>query len=308
MTNDGINKKETIANLLMTEAVNETLYQQRIQRFNEDVTPESVMKNLDIAEKYLKILDMDSSSMTLRQKVKTISEIPQEELSMINAIVVRDWRNNELAKFMSDKFVSTQLEHNINAQGKYIADLLSQMCEYLSSINVNIQGQNYTLYELTQNIEKIAKINEKSFKELYFIGQNIEAINGNTESMKSNIKAILYSVMENSKIKDPELTASIKSLLPENERGSLTEFISKVNIKCKEIKDEKRKSQLKSLANLVLIAVGASGFESLGGDMLGHIFGSGETMTKVTSALCGIAKTVKHVSILKAATTGMKRD
>ena len=308
MGNDGINKKEVIENLLMTEAVNDILYQQRIQSFNEDINPSSVMENLDIADKYLKISNMDYSSMSLQEKTEVLSKIPQEELSMISKITVRDWRNNELVRFMSDKFVSTQLEYNINAQSKNIRDLLSNMCEYLNSINVNIQGQNYTLYELTQNIDKIAKLNEKSFKELYFIGQNIEAINSNTESMKSNIKAILYNVMQNSRIKDPELTANIKSLLPENERGSLTEFISKVNVKSQEIKDEKRKSQLKSLANLVLIAAGATGFEFLGGDILGKMFGSGETMTKVTSALCGIARTVKHVSILKAATTGMKRD
>ena len=308
MKNDGINKKEVLSDLLMTEAVNDSLYQQRLQQFNKEITPESVVENLDIAEKYFKILDMDSSSMTLNQKVIILSQIPQEELSMLNSVVIKDWRNNELAKFMSDKFVSTQLEHNINAQGKNIGDVLSKMCEYLNSINVNLQGQNYTLYELTKNIDKIAKLSEKSFKELYFMGQNIEAINGNTESMKSNIKAILYSVMQNSKIKDSELTESIKKLLPENEKKPLSEFVSKVNIKCKEIKDEKRKSQLKSLANLVVVAIGATGFEYLGGDMLSKFFGSGETISKVTSALCGVAKTVKHVSILKAATTGMKRD
>ena len=58
MNNNGINKKEVISDLLMTEAVNDTLYQQRIQKFNEDINPSSIAENLDITHKYLKILDM----------------------------------------------------------------------------------------------------------------------------------------------------------------------------------------------------------------------------------------------------------
>ena len=307
MKNTGINQKEVLTDLLMTEALNEHLYRKRLSTFCSNINNESVKENLDITDKYLRILDKDYPAMTVREKTDMLSKIPQEEFILLNKMIFEDWKNNELRKFMSDKFAQIQLDYNINAQSKNITETLQSINNNLNNIRINIAGQSYTLLEISANLDKMVNISQKSFKELYFIGENIEAIKHNSESIMANTRGILYAAMQNSKLRDPELSKMISDLLPETEQTSFNDFLTVVEKKYKILKDEKRKQQLKTIAQLATIAAAASGISVIAPDVITELFGKSETISKISSAVVSAANTLKHVAVFKAATTGFKQ-
>lgn len=306
MNNSGIDQKKALTELLMTEALNENLYLNRLNSYPKSITLDSVKENLDLTDKYLVLLDKDYSDMSIKEKYQTISKVPDEEFRLMNQLIFNDWKKHELQNLLNNKFVLMQLEYNANAQSKNIKDNLETINHNLNNIRINIAGQNYTLREMASNLDTLVNISQKSFKELYFIGENIEAINGNTQSIKANTRAVLYATMQNSKFRDPELSKMIEELLPANERGSFSDFLSEVEKKYKKIKDEKKKKDLKQIANLALIAAAASGIGYIDPSVITGFLGGGEILTHAISAIKPIADTLKHVAIFKAATTGMK--
>lgn len=72
------------------------------------------------------------------------------------------------------------------------------------------------------------------------------------------------------------------------------------------MKDEKKKKELKQIANLAMIAAAASGVGCIDPSVITGFFGGGELVTHAISAIKPIADTLKHVAIFNAATTGMK--
>lgn len=308
MNNNGINYRNAISDLMLIETINENLYINRLNNFSANITPVQVCKNLDIADKYLKYLDKDYPSMSIEEKTRALSSNTPEDFIMLNKLALRDWKQNELKNYMSTKFVEIQLEHNINYQGKNITDILSQMNESLNNIKINVQGQSYTLNEMAQNIDRISVFSEKSFNELYFISDNIKEINKNTESIKANTKAILYTAMENSRYRDPELSNMIKDLIPEAEKNSLTVFLRKVEEKGKKQQDEKRKRQLKTIAGLTVMAATASCGGFVTPDMITGLLGSGVNAGAVVSGIKNITSTLNHFAVFKAASISLKKN
>ncbi len=306
MNNSGIDQKKALTDLLMTEALNENLYLNRLNSYPKSITPDSVKENLDLTDKYLVLLDKDYSDMSIQEKYQTISKVPDEEFRLMNRLIFSDWKKHELQNLLNNKFVLMQLEYNANAQSKNIKDNLETINHNLNNIRINIAGQNYTLQEMAANLDTLVNISQKSFKELYFIGENIEAINGNTQSINANTRAVLYATMQNSKFRDPELSKTIEELLPVTERGSFSDFLSEVEKKYKKMKDEKKKKELKQIANLAMIAAAASGIGYIEPSVITGFLGGGEILTHAISAIKPIADTLKHVAIFKAATTGMK--
>ncbi len=306
MNNSGIDQKKALTDLLMTEALNENLYLNRLNSYPESITPEFVKENLDLTDKYLVLLDKDYSDMSIKEKYQTISKVPDEEFRLMNQLILNDWKKHELQNLLNNKFVLMQLEYNANAQSKNIKDNLETINLNLNNIRINIAGQNYTLQEIASNLDTLVNISQKSFKELYFIGENIEAINGNTQSIKANTRAVLYAIMQNSKFRDPELSKTIEDLLPATEQGSFSDFLSAVEKKYKKMKDDKKKKDLKQIANLAMIAAAASGIGYIDPSVITGFWGGGELVTHAISAIKPIADTLKHVAIFKAATTGMK--
>lgn len=308
MNNKGINYRNAISELMLIETINENLYINRLNNFSTNITPAQVRENLDIADKYLKYLDKDYPSMSIGEKTRALSSITPEDFNMLNKLALRDWEQNELKNYMSTKFVEIQLEHNINYQGKNITNILYQMNESLNNIKINVQGQMFTLNEIAQNIDRISVFSEKSFKELYFISDNIEKINKNTDSIKANTKAILYTAMENSKFRDPELSNMIKDLIPEAERNSLTVFLGKVEEKVKKQQEEKRKRQLKTIAGLAAMAAAASLGGFVSPDMITGLLGSGVNADAVVSGIKNITSTLNHFAVFKAASMSLKKN
>ena len=271
-----------------------------------EINDEFVKENLDLTDKYLVLLDKDYSDMSIKEKYQTISKVPDEEFRLMNQLILNDWKKHELQNLLNNKFVLMQLEYNANAQSKNIKDNLETINLNLNNIRINIAGQNYTLQEIASNLDTLVNISQKSFKELYFIGENIEAINGNTQSIKANTRAVLYAIMQNSKFRDPELSKTIEDLLPATEQGSFSDFLSAVEKKYKKMKDDKKKKDLKQIANLAMIAAAASGIGYIDPSVITGFWGGGELVTHAISAIKPIADTLKHVAIFKAATTGMK--
>lgn len=308
LKNDGINKKEILSELIIMETINENLYKQRLDSFSKNITSENVITNLDIADEYLKILDYDYPDMTIKEKQKALSSLTKEERILLNNIIFQNWHQDGLKKFMTQKFEEVQLEYNINYQGKHMKDILSRMEKSLDNIRVNVQGQTYTMREIVQNLDKIALYSEKSFKELYFISDNIEQINKNTESIKANTRAILYTAMQNSKIKDPQLSNMIKELLPEVERESLSGFLFKVDEKCKQIKEEKRKAQLQNVGRLVLTFALSSMIGAACPDCIGDIISNPEMAENVINGVKHITSAVNHVALFKAMGLGLQKS
>lgn len=307
MANNGINHKAVLSDLLLTESINENLYQTRLSNFPNDINKNTVKNNLDIADKYLRIQDKDYPVMSISEKTNIISKIPPEEFLYMNKLIMQEWKSNELRSFMSEKFKQTQLMYNINAQSKNIVDSLEKINSNLDNIRVNIAGQSYTLNEMAANLDKLVDIEKKSFKELYFIGENIEAVNHNTKSIRDNTRGILYSAMQNAKMRDPELSKTIAELLPEAERESFTDFLTCVEKKYKTLKDEKKKQQIKMLAQLVAVGAAAAGISGISPDVIAGFFGGGSLASTFSSGLLSVADTLKHVAIFKAATNGMKK-
>ena len=306
MNNTGIEQKKALTELLMTEVINENLYLNRLNSYPQSITTDSVKENLDLTDKYLVLIDKDYSDMSIQEKYKTISKVPDEEFRLMNRLIFNDWKKHELQNLLNNKFVLMQLEYNANAQSKNIKDNLETINSNLNNIRINIAGQNYTLQEMAANLDTLVNISQKSFKELYFIGENIEAINSNTQSIKANTRAVLYATMQNSKFRDPELSKTIEELLPVVERGSFSDFLSEVEKKYQKIKDEKKKKELKQIANLAMLAASASCIGYIDPSFITGFLGGGDIITHAISAIKPIADTLKHVAIFKAATTGMK--
>ena len=306
MNNSGIDQKKALTDLLMIEALNESLYQNRLNSYPKSITPDSVKENLDLTDKYLVLLDKDYSDMSVKEKYQTVSKVPDEEFRLMNRLIFNDWKKHELQNLLNNNIIQMQLEYNANAQSKNIKDNLITINHSLNNIRINIEGQYYTLQEIVSNLDTLVNISQKSFKELYFIGENIEAINGSTQSIKANTRAVLYAAMQNSKLRDPELSNTIEELLPAVERESFSDFLSEVEKKYKKLKDEKKKKELKQIANLAMIAAAASGVGYVDPSVITNLLGGGELLTHAISAIKPIADTLKHVAIFKAATTGMK--
>lgn len=307
MANDGINHKEVLSELLFAEALNEHMYQMRLDNLPQVFDNESVKTNLDIIDKYLQIQDKDYPSMSIREKTNAVLKIPAEELSYMNKLIMQDWKENELQSLMSDKFIQVQMMNNINAQSKSIVSSLEKINNNLDNIRINVAGQYFTINEMAANIDKLVDIQRKSFKELYFIGENVEAINHSTESIRDNTRAILYSAMQNAKIRDPELSKMISELIPETERNSFTEFLSVVEKKYNAIKDEKKKQQMQTLATLATVAAACAGFGGISPDSIATLLGGSDTALKFSNGVISVVDTLKHVAIFKAATTGIQK-
>jgi len=305
--NTGVNQGNMVHEMLMIEAVNENLYQNRLDAFNKNFNPEYVKENLDLTDKYLVLLDKDFDEMTVMEKYQTLSRVPSEEFLFMNKIIMNNWRNNELKKFMSQKFMEIQLNYNINAQAKSITEQLFSLNNNINNIRIELSGQSYLLSEIVANLDNLVDISKKSFKELYFIGVNIEAINDNTQSIKANTRGILYSAMQNAKLRDPELSKTIEELLPATEKLSFTEFVKVVEKKHAALKNEKKKKQLKQILSFATIAIAASTAGTIDPSAITGLLGGGEIVNRTIPVLKSIADTLKHVAIFKAATTGLNK-
>ena len=225
----------------------------------------------------------------------------------MNQFIFQDWKKHELKSFMSKKFQEIQLQNNINAQAQNISGQLMNINQNLNNIRIGLNGQTYTLNEISSDLNKLLEISKKSFKELYFIGENIEAINSNTNSIKANTRGILYSAMKNAKLRDPQLSKTIENLLPIAEKLPFSEFLKEIEKKHKELKDEKKKQQLKQIASLATIAVTVSTAGAVDPSVITGVLGNSEIVTHVIPMMKSVADTLKHVAIFKAATIGLNK-
>ncbi len=307
LTNTGINKQEAISKLLMLEAINTDIYKNRLEFFMHNLSIEAIQTNPDIASKFLELIDAEPHKLNDKDKYRLLSSISNEKMRFFEAIIFKKWNENELARYMSANFVIVDHEYNINAQGRHIRNELVNVNSTLEKININIEGQSYTLLELSKNIDKMRTLQDKEYKELYFIAEQLAAINQNTASIKANTRALVYNAMQNSKMKDPELSNEIKKLLPAAEQESLSDFLKIVDIKAKEIKDKKRKEQFRNIGILVGVGALAIAVGPAAPTIAASIFGTGTTAaTSGATIIASMAESVKHVSMFQIAASGLK--
>ncbi len=254
LANSAVRKKEAIDSLLSFENFNKATFKLMSHVFRENLSPELVKENKDLADRYLTALGKEPACMTDQHKYGVLSSIPKEELELVSHKVSKDWKTSTLAKFMSNKFVDIELEHNVNYGHKEIKDALNRANNYLSKITVNTGRQNETLEHICQNFDSYVDLykNTESIKI-----EQLQGINQNTLSIKANTRAILFNVSQGTK--DPELRAKIKELLPKAEQESLQDFYQTLDRKAQEETDARKRQKLKNLRNLVIAgAVGVT--------------------------------------------------
>jgi hypothetical protein len=253
LDNSGVHTREAIDGLLFIETVNKNIFKENSEQFREKLSLETVKTNKDMTDRYVSALGKDSSPMSAQEKLSFLSSIPPEELKLAGFTVYQNWKKEDLAKFMSEKFIEVDHENNINAQGKNIVGELKKVNTSLDKVNVNLDGQNHTLQEISQNIDKFAdtykETQAESNKHLIYMAEQLGSINQNTLSIKANTRAFLMNAMQSTK--DPELRSEIMKLIPEVEQKPLSEFLKIVDDK----NEKDRKKQIKG--NIIRFGVGA---------------------------------------------------
>ncbi len=282
--NSGINKKEAIDSLLSFEKDNKAMFKVMSHVFRENISPEQVKENKDLTNRYITALGKDPESMDDRRKFEVLSSIPKEQLELVSHKVSKDWKKGTLEKFMSEKFVEVELQHNINAQAMNITNALERVENHLDKISINTGKQCETLEKISNNFDDYVDLYKNT--EAIKIDQ-LKGINENTLSIKANTRALLLNASNSTK--DKELRAEILKLLPENEKGTLQNFYNTLDKKAKEEKDAKRKQQWMTLGKLVVggaLAVGAvaAGPAILGSVGLGSATEIGKSLSSVGSS------------------------
>lgn len=320
MNNTGINRKDIVSKFLQIETLNKNVYTSRLNEFCRNITKENVENNIDIADKMLEVLNKDTDILSLNEKYNILNNLSENQKEIIIKDVYKKWIKTDLNSFMNNQFVNVETEYSINAQGRNIRDELKNVNANLLNITEALNNQTYILQNMAQNIDMISDINEAEYKQLCNIACITSNINQDTRSIKANTRAILYSAMENSKIKDPQLAKEIESLLPDIEKGSFKDFIGDVNKKCKEIKNKEHRKKLLKIAGLIALATvtgvtiaacpplgaaGATGFAGIANTVgaAGSIAGTEGAMNP---ALLNVAQCISHAAVLQAFNRGFR--
>jgi len=258
LENSGVNKGEVIDELLYLEAINQQVFENESKEFRNNISEVKIKTNEDLANRYISALGKDYSPMSIPQKTEFLDSIAPEELELVAEKVYKKWAQNDLAKFMSEKFVETDHKNNINAQGKNIVNELKQINTTLGKMYIDINGQSHTLEEISTNFNKFSdmyQVNQDAqYNQLCEMAKQLASINKNTLNIESNTKALVRNVL---KTADPLLRAEITSLLPEEDKVDVSKFLAKVDKLAKEEKDAKRRKQLLLIAAVVATVVTA---------------------------------------------------
>lgn len=299
LKNSGINKKESIDSLLYLEAINKQVFKSESEFFRGNITDETVKTKENLVNKYISALGKDYSPMSIEQKTEFLCSIAPEELKLTAHIVYKNWEKDELSKFMSEKFVEVDHENNINAQGKNIVNELKKVNTSLDKINININGQNHTLLEISTNFNKFSDMylisQEAQHNELCNMAKQLASINKNTMNIEANTKALVANALKD--IDDPRLRDEMKALLPEDTRVDLSKFLEIVNKKAQEEKNEKRKKRLLLIAGLVAAVVTAGAIAYIAAPT---ILASGSAASLGTTSIATTAHAVNSATMAHA--------
>lgn len=253
LSNNAILKKEAIDLLLSFEDNNKSMFKLISQSFKENINPEIIKENKDLANRYITALGKDTVVMkTDEEKFNFLNSIPKEELELVSHKVSKDWKEGTLKKFMSKKFLEIELQHNINAHIMNINDALKRVNTFLDKISINTDGQNQTLENISNNIDKY--IEHYKDNEAIKIDQ-LKGIKENSLSIQANTRALLLNAMNSTG--DEELREEIEKLLKDSEQDSLQDFYERID---KKAKKEKWKAIIKLLACAIAAAGAAAVF------------------------------------------------
>lgn len=257
---NGVNKKEAIDSLLYVETINKQVFKNQSAEFINNINPDSVKTNEELANRFISILGKNYYSMDTAQKTDFLNSIAPEELALTSEKIYSDWEDNDLATFMSTKFIEIQQENNIDSQGKNIVKEL----KYANNI---LNKQLNTLEAYSENFNNFAQMslaNQEDLKRgmdiglgyLSSIDKNTTTIQKSTTNIEKNTKALVRCALKDV---DPKIRDEITSLLPEEDQSDLSVFLAKVDKLAKEEKDAKRKKQLLIAAGVVatVVTVGA---------------------------------------------------
>lgn len=223
-----VNRSEGIQNLITSEQLNNNVFDALSNEFRKNISPETIKAMPEMADTYIKLLGREPSRMTNADKYYFLSEIPDEELELASRNVKNNWSENYLSKYMSDSI----LEKVRAVDSGYQA---SQMSKKLDTISVQLDGQQHTLLDISQNIDHfidVYKVNSaETNTHLSQMAKTMEDIHVDTSNIKTNVKAMLFHSIQSTS--DPVLKKEMGELLQDADRMELSEFLKTVEYKQK---------------------------------------------------------------------------
>lgn len=234
-----VKRDEDINGLIATEQMNNSVFDNLSYQFRKNISPETTKSMPEMADIYIKLLGIAPNKLSSIEKYKLLSKIPDEELELISESVKDYWDKNFLAKTMSDSILGKVRNFDAGYQS-------AQISQQLNNISVQIDGQQHTLSEISQNFDHfMGMYKENSAKNNYLLEKmayKLDGIHADTSNIRTNIRAMLFQSIQSTQ--DPIMRAEMQELLQDADKMSLSKFINTVSEKQKIYKDNHKMNRL----------------------------------------------------------------
>lgn len=279
-----VNRREDIENLITSEQLNNNVFEALSSEFRKNISPETIKSMPEMADTYIKLLGKESGNMTNTDKYYFLSEISDEELELVSKNVKNHWSENYLSKYMSDSILEKVRAVDSGYQS-------AQMSKKLDTITVQLDGQQHTLLDISQNIDHfidVYKVNSaETNTHLSQMAKTMEDIHVDTSNIKTNVKAMLFHSIQSTS--DPVLKKEMGELLQDADRMELSQFLQTVEYKQKLYEQDHK---MQKVCGLLKQAVGPA-------LLIGGAFAAGPFAPAVFGLLTahGVSAGVAHAGI-----------
>lgn len=290
-----VNRSEDIDNLIASEQLNNNVFDALSSEFRKNISPETLKAMPEMTDTYIRLLGTEPQNMTIKDKYYFLSEIPDEELALVSRDVKKHWSDKFLSKYMSDSILDKVRAVDSGYQS-------ARMAKKLDTISIQLDGQQHTLSEISQNIDHFIDVYKTTSTEtnthLSQMAKTMEDIHVDTSNIKTNVKAMLFHSIQSTK--DPVLKKEMGELLQDADRMELSQFLQTVEYKQKLYEQDHKMQKvcglLKQVAGPALLIGGAfaagpfapavaSIFAAHGAPVLGHLVSSGIIGHAVNTAI-----------------------
>lgn len=279
-----VNKREDIDKLIASEQLNNNVFDALSNEFRKNISPETIKAMPEMTDAYIRLLGEEPRNMSNKDKYYFLSEIPKEELELASKNIKKYWTDNFLLKYMSDNILEKVRAVDSGYQS-------AQISKKLDNISVQLDGQQHTLLEISQNIDHFVDVYKTTSAEtntrLSQMAKTMEEIHLDTSNIRTNVKAMLFQSIQSTK--DPVLKKEMGELLQDADRMELSQFLQTVEYKQKLYKQDHK---FNSICGLLKQVVGPA-------LLVGGAFAAGPFSPALFGVLAahGVSATVAHTGI-----------
>jgi hypothetical protein len=280
-----IDIEEDLNSLIINERFNDSIFDAMSYGFRKNLALEIIDTMPEMTNAYIRVLGFEPNRLTKYKKYELLANVPSEELELVSRDVKQNWTDNFLSKHMSGSILEKVRAVDAGYQS-------AQMAKKLDTMIIQLDGQQHTLKEISQNIDHfidVYKVNSaETNNQLSQMAKTMEDIHLDTSNIRTNVKAMLFQSIQSTK--DPVLKNEMGELLQDADRMELSQFLQTVEEKQRHYDENNKMSKvcglIKQVAGPALLIGGAFAtgpfagaiapfLMSHGAPMLGNLISSG---------------------------------